>query len=99
MTSFFGICVPVPFACTISPRPGEILGGCFIQERFGSWNRAVLLARLPVPRGANLMKTFARYREESERQKEIYRRKKAEKKILAQQRIATQGARKQKDDQ
>ena len=23
-----------------TPWPGEILGGSFIQERFGSWNRA-----------------------------------------------------------
>ena len=59
----------------------------------------MLLARLPAHWGANQLKTFARYREESEWQKEVYRQKKAEKKILAQQRIATQGSRKKKDEQ
>ena len=78
-----------------TPRPGEIQGGSLIQERFGSWERAVLLARLPAPRGLNQQKYFARVQEETERQKEVYRRKKAEKKILAQQRIAQQGAKKQ----
>ena len=78
-----------------TPWPGEIQGGSLIQERFGSWERAVLLARLPAPRGLNQQKYFARVQEETERQKEVYRRKKAEKKILAQQRIAQQGAKKQ----
>ena len=77
-----------------TPWPGEITGGTLIRERFGSWDRAVLLARLPAPRGLNQQKNFTRVQEETERQKEIYRRKKAEKKILAQQRIAQQGAKK-----
>ena len=88
-------------ACAIrlhhTPWPGEILGGKLILKRFGSWDRAVMLARLPAPRGQNQQKYFARVQEETERQKEIYRRKKAEKKILAQQRIANQGAKKKEN--
>ena len=89
-------------ACAIrlhhTPWPGEIVGGSLILERIGSWDRAVLLARLPAPRGANQQKSFEHYREETERQKEIYRRKKAEKKVLAQQRIAQQGTKKKNEN-
>ena len=79
-----------------TPWPGEITGGGLIRERFGSWDRAVLLARLAAPRGLNQPKNFLRVQEETERQKEIYRRKKAEKKILAQQRIAQKGRKKER---
>lgn len=75
-----------------TPWPGEIVGGTFIEERFGSWNRVLALARLPVPRTANQSASFARIKEETERQKELYRRKKAEKKRLAQKRLAQQAA-------
>ena len=81
-----------------TPWPGEILGGRLILERMGSWEQAVMLAKLPAPRGQNQQKNFARVQEETERQKEIYRRRKAEKKILAQQRIAQQGAKKNNDE-
>ena len=85
-------------ACAIrlhhSPWPGEIVGGKYIQERFGSWNRALLLARLPAPKTANQSKSFARVREETEKQKEIYRQRKAEKKVLANQRRLQQEAKK-----
>ena len=85
-------------ACAIrlhhSPWPGEIVGGKYIQERFGSWNRALLLARLPAPKTVNQSKSFARVREETEKQKEIYRQRKAEKKVLANQRRLQQEAKK-----
>ena len=81
-----------------TPWPGEIVGGKLILERIGSWERAVMLAKLPAPSGQNQQKNFARVQEETERQKEIYRKRKAEKKILAQQRIAQQGAKKKKDE-
>ena len=89
-------------ACAIrlhhTPWPGEIVGGKLILERIGSWERAVMLAKLPAPRTANQQKNFARVQEETERQKEAYRKRKAEKKILAQQRIAQQGAKKKKEE-
>ena len=81
-----------------SPWPGEIVGGGFIQERFGSWNRALALAKLPAPRTANQAKSFARVREETEKQKELYRQRKAEKKALSAQRRAEQAAKKKESE-
>ena len=75
-----------------TPWPGEIVGGMYIQERFGSWDRALLLAQLPAPKMANHSASFALVKEETERQKELYRRKKAQKKKLAQNRLAEQAA-------
>lgn len=77
-----------------SPWPGEIVGGSYIEERFGTWVRALALAKLPAARTPNQQKTFLRYQEEVERQKEIYRQRKAEKKVLAQKRLADQAAKK-----
>lgn len=89
-------------ACAIrlhhTPWPGEIVGGKLIQERIGSWEQVVMLAKLPAPRGLNQQKNFARVQEETEHQKEAYRKRKAEKNILAQQRIAQQGAKKKKEE-
>ena len=79
-----------------TPWPGEIVGGSLILERVGSWERAVMLARLPAPKGLNHPNSFPRVQEETARQKEAYRKRKAEKKIIAQQRIAQQGAKKKK---
>ena len=81
-----------------TPWPGEIVGGKLIQERIGSWERAVMLAKLPAPQGLNHQKNFERVQEETERQKEAYRRRKVEKKILAQKRIAQQGVKKKKEE-
>ena len=77
-----------------TPWPGEIVGGSFIQERFGSWNRALAMARLPMPKTANRSQSFVRVQEETQKQKEIYRQRKAEKKALAQERLAQQAAKK-----
>ena len=79
-----------------TPWPGEILGGRVIAERFGSWENALAAANLPRPRGENKMSAFQRVKQEESRQKEIYRQRKAEKKILAQQRRVLQEA-KRKD--
>ena len=77
-----------------TPWPGEIVGGSFIQERFGSWDRALAMARLPMPKTANRSQSFVRVQEETQKQKEIYRQQKAEKKALAQERLAQQAAKK-----
>ena len=77
-----------------APWPGEIVGGKYIQERFGSWNRALALAKLPPPAAANKNKPFARVQEETKRQKEIYRKRKMEKKAMANQKRLQQAARK-----
>lgn len=77
-----------------TPWPEEILGGTVITERFGSWEKALTAANLALPLGENKPNTFPRVKREEERQKEIYRQRKAEKKILAQQRRIRQEARK-----
>ena len=86
------------FRLNHSPWPGEIVGGTVIEERFGSWNRALSLAKLPHPRTANQQKSFIRVQEEVERQKEVYRQRKAEKKVLAQKRLIQQAAKKKQKE-
>ena len=73
-----------------TPWPREIVGGSFIEERFGSWQNAFIRAKLPAPTTPDKVSNFARYQEETERQKVIYRQKKAEKKQKAQQRLKVQ---------
>lgn len=72
------------------PWPGEILGGAVIEKRFGSWETALRAAGLPMPRGSNKPDSFLRVKQEERRQKEIYRKRKAEKKILSEQRRNSQ---------
>ena len=81
-----------------TPWPGEIVGGDFIKERFGTWHQALALAKLPTPRTANQSKTFARVQEETERQKKVYRQRKMEKKMRAAQKRAQQAAKKKEVD-
>ena len=81
-----------------SPWPGEILGGKLILERFGSWDRALAKAGLPAPRTPNQSRSFARVQEETERQREIYKKRKAEKKALSnERRLRQEAGRKQKE--
>ena len=63
-----------------TPWPREIIGGSLIEQRFGSWEMALAKAKLPKPVTQDKVTGFARYIEEIERQKEIYRQKKAAKK-------------------
>ena len=71
-----------------TPWPLEIPGGSYMAERFGSWEALIDQARLKPPAHPNRTQSFQRFREETERQKAIYRRKKAEKKQLSQKRLA-----------
>ena len=73
-----------------TPWPREIVGGRLLQQRFGSWQNAVLRAKLPAPSTPDKISGFARIQEETERQKMIYREKKAAKKQRAQQRMKAQ---------
>ena len=75
-----------------TPWPDEMEGGSYLTERFESWERLVMLADLKAPTHPNRQQSFARVMEETEHQKELYRRKKAEKKQLAQKRLADQAA-------
>ena len=77
-----------------TPWPGEIVGGELIEERFGSWKRAILLAKLPGPETENKPQSFPRVRQEELRQKEEYKKKKAARKQQAAKRRMTQAAKK-----
>ena len=71
-----------------TPWPLEIPGGSYMAERFGSWEALIDQARLKPPAHPNRTQSFQRFREETDRHKAIYRRKKAEKKQLSQKRLA-----------
>ena len=73
-----------------TPWPREIVGGSMIEARFGSWETALANAKLPMPTMPNKLTGFTRYIEETERQKIVYREKKAAKKQKAQQRLKAQ---------
>lgn len=78
-----------------APWPGEMIGGSFIEVRFGGWKNALLKANLPHPSTQDHPSTFARFQEERLNQEAIYRQRKAEKKLRAQQRQAQQSKKKQ----
>ena len=73
-----------------TPWPREIVGGSLIEDRFGTWQMAIAKAKLPLPTTPNKSTGFTRYTEETERQKIVYREKKAAKKQKAQQRLKAQ---------
>lgn len=75
-----------------TPWPEEWTGGSYLAERFGTWERAVELAGLSAPIHPRRWQSFDRIRKETEHQKALYRVKKAEKKRLAQKRLAQQAA-------
>ena len=81
-----------------TPWPGEMTGGDYLTERFGSWERLVSLAGLKTPTHPNRQQSFERVKEETEHQKELYRRKKAEKKLLAQKRLAERSAKRKEHE-
>ena len=77
-----------------SPKYKEIPGWRLYEQRFGSWNRALALADL-APCGKCVLTKLPRYVEEEKRQKELYRQRKTEKKLLAEQRRIQQEAKRQ----
>ena len=70
-----------------SPWPREIVGGLLIQQRFGTWENALVAAHLSLPTAPDRISGFVRYQAEVLRQQEIYRQKKAAKKLRAQKRM------------
>ena len=75
-----------------TPWPREIVGGSVIEKRFTSWETALAKANLPKPVTQDKVTGFARYIEETQHQKVVYREKKAAKKQKAQQRLQAQKA-------
>ena len=82
-----------------TPWPREIPGGMTIQTRFGSWEAAVAEAGLPFPEHPNQPGKFRRVREETQRQRAIYRQKKAEKRKRAKERMKAQEEKRRKNRQ
>ena len=76
-----------------SPRYKEIVGWRLLEQRFGGWNEALQKAGLiPAPRYP--VTKLPRIVEETEKQKELYRQKKAEKKLKNKQRMEAQARKK-----
>ena len=73
-----------------SPHQKEIIGWPLFIARFGNWHDALRQAHLQIPRTANTPSKFKIVVEEENRQKLLYRERKAQKKRIAQQRIAQQ---------
>jgi len=69
-----------------SPSPNEVDGGSFIEERFGSWEAAMRLAKLPPPTSMRKLKDTARYKQEKVRQEPLFREERKKKKQLKRER-------------
>ena len=76
LLSYLRVCAD---ALKHTPWPREIVGGSLIEKRFGSWQMAIVKAKLPMQTTPDKLTGFGRYMEETERQKIVYREKKAAK--------------------
>lgn len=74
------------------PWQREIVGGNYIEKRFGTYKTALRAAELPNPKHADILENFSRIQKEVEIQKVAYRKNKAEKKERAAKRRAEQAA-------
>ena len=79
-----------------SPRYKEIVGWRLLEQRFGGWNAALQQAEL-VPGVRCPVTKLPRIIEETEKQKEIYRQRKAEKKLRNRQRLQEQERKKKEN--
>ena len=67
-----------------TPHPKEVIGYPTLIERFGSWQIALRRCGLGDPNTPNVPSGFLIIKQEEERQKELYRLRKNEKKRSAQ---------------
>ena len=84
-----------------SPAPCEVDGGAFIEERFGSWDAALEMARLRPPAKEPKLKDTARYKREKAVQEPLFyeeseRKKKAKRAKAAASHAAQQSRLKEK---
>ena len=79
-----------------SPRYKEVIGWRLLEQRFGGWNAALQQAEL-VPGVRCPVTKLPRIIEETEKQKEIYRQRKAEKKRRNKQRMEAQERKKKEN--
>ena len=73
-----------------TPHAKEIVGWQYILARFGTWEKALYMARLPHPSTPKTPSKFQLVLDEYENQQKIYRQKKADKKQKHQQRMQKQ---------
>ena len=78
-----------------SPAPCEVDGGAFIEQRFGSWDAALEMARLRPPAKKPKLKDTARYKREKAVQEPLFyeesgRKKKAKRAKAAASHAAQQ---------
>lgn len=90
-------------ACTLrhSPAPCEVDGGAFIEQRFGSWDAVLEMARLRPPAKEPKLKDTARYKREKAVQEPLFyeeseRKKKAKRAKAAASHAAQQSRLKEK---
>lgn len=80
-----------------TPAPCEVDGGAFIEQRFGSWEAALRMARLNPPKRIKPLKETGRFRAEKKIQEPLFfeesERKKKEKRAKAAVRRAAEEAR------
>lgn len=79
-----------------TPYPNEIIGGEWIQERFGSWPAVIALAALKPISTPNTPSKFQLIMDEVELQRLNYRKQKIERRKKSQERVQQQKAKKQK---
>ena len=86
----------IQYLCTCAqelghtPYPREIVGGQYLLQRFETWEKALSLAKLRRPTTPNKASAFALVTEETQRQEELYRQRKALKMQKHQQRLQKQ---------
>ena len=85
-----------------SPAPCEVDGGTFIEERFGSWDAALEMARLRPPAKEPKLKDTARYKREKAVQEPLFyeesgRKKKAKRAKAAASHAAQQSRLEEKE--
>ena len=82
-----------------TPNSNEIIGGAYLCQRFGTWERALDLSGLPPPGRAADFKHRLIYKQERERQLILWREEKAKKQEEKKQRQLQKAERKaQKKD-
>ena len=69
-----------------TPNACEVIGGSYLYQRFGSWDRALRLAGLGKPGPAPDFRRRWIYQQEKQRQIDLHKAKKCRKQLKKQQR-------------
>ena len=72
-----------------SPNPGDLIGGPYIYQRLGNWDRVIALCGLPKPGKMPPMKSRTIYREEYRRQLALFRKERQEEQEIRAEEVQT----------